>query len=170
MYFRTAEQPKALFTSSIDSRRPPSAAPPEPDIGLFAPPLPNGDVLETGSMPNPLSSDPSTAVPYEEIWRRLPLPPAPTVRATFLRSEGPGGRAFVGRVGGYQLGVCGPEAGFYWFYARRSECLYGEWRETRCVGGVPARQNLPLVPDAFAGKEGDEVALGDRVWVVLENS
>ena len=177
----TPETPKAMFTSHIDSRLPTplssSHSPipsPEPDIGIFHT-LPNGDVLETGLMTNPTSTStkPHTPVPYEEVWRRLPLPhPVSSVRATFLRSNAPGGVAFLARVGRYQLGVCGAEAGSYWFYARRSEWNEEErgWREERCVGGEPARATLPLIPDGFEGTQGADVSLEGRVWVVLENS
>lgn len=162
-----------MFISELDSRvvsQPASASdePPAPDIGLFHPPLPNGDVLETGLMPNPLSDDPLTPVPYEEIWRRLPFPTGP-VRATFLRSvAADGGRAFIARVGPYQLGVgWAPDENFS---ARRSEWVGDEWTETRCVGGEHARATLPLVPNVVVGNAGDKIELAGRVWTVLENA
>ncbi|KAK4702894.1 hypothetical protein P7C70_g3327, partial [Phenoliferia sp. Uapishka_3] len=163
-----------MFTAIIDSRKPflPSTdhppPPPEPDIGTFHA-LPDGSVLETGLMTNPLSSTPSVAVPYEEIWRRLPLT-SPSPPCVFLRSNGPGGVAFVGRIGDCQLGICSAEREFYWFFARRLERKEGDWKEVYCVGGEAARVTLPEIPEHVGEKEGEEVALSNRVWIVLENS
>ncbi|KAL8276395.1 hypothetical protein RQP46_011193 [Phenoliferia psychrophenolica] len=109
----------------------------------------------------------STPVPYEEVWRRLPLPPVATVRATFLRA----GDAFIARVGDYQLGIAkGAEKSGFLARSMERKTEGGEWEEVSVVGGERARTELPLAPDGFQGKEGDAVTIGGIEWVVLENS
>ncbi|KAL8284305.1 hypothetical protein RQP46_005054 [Phenoliferia psychrophenolica] len=155
----TPETPKAMFTSHLDSRFVPSDSsstdsPPEPDVGVFQS-LPNGDVLETGSMPNPLSPTPLLPVPYEEVWRRLPLPPVATVRATFLRA----GDTFIARVGDYQLGIAkgDKESGFLARRMERKKEVPVTLPRTR-EGGIELADYRPLSLDSgyAAGNGSDE--------------
>ncbi|OBT49548.1 hypothetical protein VE04_10028, partial [Pseudogymnoascus sp. 24MN13] len=60
---------KCRWIKAIDS-----LGPSDPDEGIFSP-LPNGDDLETGSMPCAHKNDAVTD--YEEVWRKLDLVPGP---------------------------------------------------------------------------------------------
>ncbi|GAA5923207.1 hypothetical protein JCM1841_005930 [Sporobolomyces salmonicolor] len=168
------EHVRARFTPVIDSRRPlassPSTAPPsedtsaEPDEGTFTP-LPNGDVLETGSMLNP---DTGLVQEYEEIWRRWPLQAGKgkgKVEVIILESRSTRGRAFLGRVGDYEIGMEDAERGFGVVRRVRRE---GEW-ETVCCN--EAGLGLPAVPlEMAAWEQGSTVELGGRIWEVVEHS
>jgi len=72
--------------------------PSDPDEGIFSP-LPNGDDLETGSMPCAHKNDAVTD--YEEVWHKLSLVPGPK-RAWIIQSveNSPRGGTFLGRVAG----------------------------------------------------------------------
>ncbi|GAA5897612.1 hypothetical protein JCM5296_003738 [Sporobolomyces johnsonii] len=165
---------RARFTPVLDSRRPSassSTAPPsedlsaQPDEGTFTP-LPNGDVLETGSMLNP---DTGIVQDYEEIWRRLPLQAGcengKAVEVTILESRSTRGRAFLGRVGDYEIGMEDAEKGFGVVQRVRRE---GEWQTVCCN---EAGSGLPAVPlEVPAWEHGSTVELGGRMWQVLEHS
>ncbi|EGU11844.1 Proteophosphoglycan 5 [Rhodotorula toruloides ATCC 204091] len=95
-----------------------------PDEGSFKT-LPNGDVLERGEMVNP---ETGKIAAYEEVWRRLPLsqddgPP----RIVILECVGDeaDGKAFVGRVGDYKLGMVDGAGGFGVVRRERGD---GVWR------------------------------------------
>ncbi|ORY92580.1 hypothetical protein BCR35DRAFT_348952 [Leucosporidium creatinivorum] len=165
----TPENPKAVFDANIDSRRPPPnpsspspTDPPLPDEGSFTT-LPNGDVLETGSMSNP---DADGAVqPYEEVWRRFPV--EEDVRVLILASED--GKAFIGRVGRWEVALKDATNSTPFLAWRRDQQEDG-WAEIYLVGGEEARWQLPHLPDEVAGGVGDRVELGGRSWVIKENS
>lgn len=163
------ENPKAVFDATIDSRRPPPSpssstatdAPP-PDEGSFTD-LPNGDVLETGSMSNP---DAGGAVqPYEEVWRRFPI--EEDVRVLILASED--GKAFIGRVGQWEVALKDATDSTP-FLARRRDRKEDGWVEVYLVGGEEARRELPRQPEEVAGGVGAVVELGGKRWVIKENS
>ncbi|GAA5908196.1 hypothetical protein JCM8208_000340 [Rhodotorula glutinis] len=167
------EHPRARFTALLDSRLPPSsssssssipdaAAP--PDEGSFSP-LPNGDVLETGSMLRPSTG---LVAPYEEVWRRLPV--APDARVVFLELvAGQHAQAYVGRVGDYELGlVRDAEGGFGAVRRERRSGEDGRW-ETVFEAGEGAR--LPSLAGFDVPHDGaTEVELAGRTWRVIEAS
>lgn len=164
------DNPKAVFEAIIDSRRPPPSPsspsptePPPPDEGSFTS-LPNGDVLETGSMSNP---DAGGAIqPYEEVWRRFAV--EEDVRVLILASEG--GDRFLGRVGRWEVGLGDWRTSTPFLARRRDQRVDTSWTETYCVGGAEAEEQLPRLPDAVKGSIGDTVELGGRRWVIKENS
>lgn len=170
--FSTADHPRARFTPIIDSRKPASgslsqASPPgndsPPDEGSFET-ISNGDVLERGEMENPETGRPAA---YEEVWRRLPL----------LRDGGPSrtlilestedntvGKAFIGRVGNYELGMVDGKDGFG---VVRRERQGGIWRMV-CANG--AGRLLPTPHEGEEYLEGAVVQLAGRPWRVLEST
>lgn len=164
-----AENPKAVFDATIDSRRPPpnpsspsSTEPPLPDEGSFTN-LPSGDVLETGSMAN---SDAGGVVqPYEEVWRRYPV--EEDVRVLIVASEDD--KAFIGRVGGWEVALKDATDSTDFLAWRRDKEEAG-WAEIYVVGGDKARRELPCLPEEVSGEVGDRVELGGRSWVIKENS
>jgi len=169
----STEHPRARFTALLDSHRPTPSSPSSladdsaaapPDEGSFAP-LPNGDVLEKGSMHRP---ETGLVAPYEEVWRRLPI--APDARVVFLElapSPGAHEQAHVGRVGEYELGVVrDAEGGFG--AVRRERREDGRW-ETVFEAGEGAR--LPSLGEFDVPRGGtSEVELGGRTWRVIEAS
>ncbi|KAK4333915.1 hypothetical protein RTBOTA2_002634 [Rhodotorula toruloides] len=166
------DHPRARFTPVIDSRRPASSSrsrtspPPDdspPDEGSFKT-LPNGDVLERGEMVNP---ETGKIAAYEEVWRRLPLsqddgPP----RIVILECVGDeaDGKAFVGRVGDYKLGMVDGAGGFGVVRRERGD---GVWRAVCATG---AGRLLPTLDGVQEYVEGHTVQLAGRAWRVLESS
>ncbi|BGP07774.1 hypothetical protein NBRC10512_007088 [Rhodotorula toruloides] len=165
------DRPRARFTPVIDSRRPASSTrsrnspPPDtpPDEGSFET-LTNGDVLERGEMENP---ETGKVAQYEEVWRRLPLsqddgPP----RIVIFESVGDeaDGKAFVGRVGDYELGMVDGAEGFGVVRRERKE---GIWQVV-CANG--AGRLLPTLDGAQEYAEGDTVQLAGRAWRVIEST
>lgn len=175
----STEHPRARFTALLDSHRPSSSSPSSsladqdddaaapPDEGSFAP-LPNGDVLERGSMQRP---ETGLVAPYEEVWRRLPI--APDARVVFLElapSPGAHEQAYVGRVGEYELGVVRDAEGGLGAVRRerRERREDGRW-ETVFEAGDGAR--LPSLAEFDVPRDGaSEVELGGRTWRVIEAS
>lgn len=157
----SSEHPKAQFVALLDNRSPSSSTPsipPPPDEGLFTA-LPNGDVLETGSMANP---DAGGAVQlYEEVWRRYEIDE--DVRSVFLQSVE--GNFWVGRIGEHEIGMGEVGEGFAaWRWERRQ----GEWEEVYAIGEVGV---LPRIPEeGIVEEQGERIELGGRSWIVRENS
>ncbi|GAA6027471.1 hypothetical protein JCM8097_007879 [Rhodosporidiobolus ruineniae] len=167
------DRPRARFTPIIDSRSPSfgrssasSSTPPpadsSPDEGSFET-LPNGDVLEKGEMLNP---DSGRVEPYEEVWRRLPLTwDGSEAKITILERDDEDGRAFLGRVGDWEVGMVDGKSGFgvVWRERRR-----GEWEDVhRNEAGV----GLPsLEKELLTAEKGGLVDLGGRTWKVIEKS
>lgn len=172
----TPSTPKFSFPLTIDNRRSallgpnhlpdPSAA---PDECAFHP-LPDGDVLETGEMAN-LDLPGAPVRPYEEVWRRLPLPQGGVgMKCLFLESVGGTERTYVGRVGPWELGLRDGEAGFWgWRYDQGEG---GEWKEVHVVGGEAAKAGIPRLPleGLPEAKEGETIEWEGRQWLVKENS
>ncbi|GAB1214309.1 hypothetical protein ATERTT37_003471 [Aspergillus terreus] len=110
----TTDPSRVQFTHELDSHNSFDAV----DCGTFST-LPNGDDLETGSMPRPdLPGAPVTE--YEEVWRELPFRPGPEGSqrglSWVLESKGPevssvgeGGvrveRTFLARIWGTYLAL-----------------------------------------------------------------
>jgi len=174
----TADVPKFSFPLTIDNRRsallgpdhlPDPSAP--PDECSFHP-MANGDVLETGEMPN-LDLPGHPVRPYEEVWRRLPLPGGPGgpgMACVFLESVGPTERTCVGRCGPWELGLRDGAQGFWgWRYDQQPG---GTWREVHVVGGEQARAGIPRLPEEGlpGAKEGETIEWEGRTWLVKENS
>jgi len=182
----TSQDPlKVLFTKSLDSHSlPTSTEPSPPDEGEFTT-LPNGDSLETGSMPNPARNNEMTS--YEEIWRVLTPRPGGEV-AYILESldadehgSGEEGRkTFIGRIGGELLVLTEKrdedEHGItHVFYAaRREEWIETGWRRKYQTGGflsgVPSFERMNLRVDGVKGEEawkkGDVVEVGGKKYLV----
>lgn len=172
---RRHTDPRARFTAIFDSHRlrPETSDKQElassgtdhdpPDEGSFST-LPNGDVLERGEMRRPETGD---ITPYEERWRRLPLTrdeDAP-VPAVMLESTDAGDKAFLGRVGDFEVAI-----------AQRGEQiqarvgrLHGTTWETSMAtvdgAGLPDLSVLDLT-----AMDGGGVELAGRRWKVIEQS
>lgn len=169
--------PRARFTAVFDSHRlrpetsdgHESASGDEadhdpPDEGSFST-LPNGDVLERGEMRRPETGE---ITHYEELWRRLPLTrdkDAP-VRVVMLESADGGDKAFLGRVGDFEVGI-----------ARRGEQVLARirrldgtaWETTMTTvdgAGLPDLDSL----DLLAAEAGGVLELAGRRWQVIEQS
>jgi hypothetical protein len=105
----------------------------EPDEGVFTK-LPNGDDLETGSMP--CAERGGAITEYEEVWRTLKPVPGPK-RAWILQSVD--GKTFLGRIGGGFMALSERAGGF----SARSEQWSDDdgWRIKYAIGelkGVPS--------------------------------
>jgi hypothetical protein len=128
-------------------------------------PLPNGDTLETGTMPCPHKNNIPTA--YEEIWHTLPPLPGPP-HAWILESVD--GKSFLGRIAGGFLALGEGEEGFG---ARREEwdAEGGRWRGRYSIGDVKDLFSFEMLGremlDGEAGwRAGMEVGIGGREYVV----
>jgi len=182
----TSKDPlKVLFTKSLDSHSSSTSTDPSPpDEGEFTT-LPNGDSLETGSMPNPARNNEMT--PYEEVWRVL-SPRSGGEVAYILEScddDGKGvgevGRkTFIGRIGGQLLVLTekrdeGENGITHVTYAARRE----EWDETRWTSkcqigafssGIPSFVKMNLGIAGFEGEEnwktGDVIELVGKKYMV----
>jgi hypothetical protein len=130
-----------------------SLGPSDPDEGSFTT-LPNGDDLETGSMPHP---DTGKVTEYEEVWRNL-KPREGVAWAWILQSVD--GKTFLGRIGGGYMALRQGEGKA--FGARREEWDVDKgWSvkyEIGVVGGMPS---LAAV--------GEDVFDGERGWIVGDN-
>ncbi|GAA5939406.1 hypothetical protein JCM3775_001701 [Rhodotorula graminis] len=168
------EHPRARFTALLDSRRPSSSSSPSPDNeddsapdeGSFEP-LSNGDVLERGFMLRP---ETGLVAPYEEVWRRLAV--KPDARVVFLELvASPGGRserAYVGRVGEWELGLVDGGEGGFGAVRRERRRDDGRWETTFEAG---AGAELPSLADFDVPRDGTtEVELAGRTWRVIEAS
>jgi hypothetical protein len=108
---------------------------------------------------------------YVETWRRARMGSA----AEVVLLERRDGRAFVGRVGPFALGLSEGAEGEA-FAAWRDEMTDGEWVRVKQVGldGKDSEGKLPpRLPISAVGLQGWEVgktvALGDDEWIVREN-
>jgi hypothetical protein len=107
---------------------------------------------------------------YVETWRRARMGRS----AEVVLLERRDGRAFVGRVGPYALGLREGADGEP-FGAWRDEMTDGEWVRVKQVGldGKDGEGKLPRLPISVVGLEGWDVgktvALGDDEWIVREN-
>lgn len=139
---------KCRWIKTIDS-----LGPSEPDEGEFTK-LPNGDYLETGSMP--YAEKDGAVTEYEEVFRELELLPGAN-RAWIIQSVD--GKIFLGRVGGRYMALSGKEGtGF----GARSE----EWNEDEGWKTKYAIGELGDVP-SFAGIGGGQIT-GEEAWKVGE--
>lgn len=128
--------------------------------------LPNGDVLETGSMFNPARGKDES---YEEIWRRFPVTP-PAQYCVLERIDGAWGddavkdkRAFLGRFGPRALGV---EQDGSTFRAYRDELKGGAgWSRVYEFDVGTVVPPVPVEQDA-GWAVGDTVSVGEGQWVV----
>lgn len=149
-----------------------SLGPSDPDEGSFTP-LPNGDDLETGSMPCPEKGGAITE--YEEVWRNLK--PRDGVKWAWILQSGDV-KTFLGRVGGGYMALRQGEGKA--FGARREEWeVDGKWSAKYEIGAVDGLPSLAAAgKEMFDGEErwsvGDNVeVLGDqyvvRAWEELTN-
>jgi len=154
---------KCKFTHIVDS------------LGLTAPDegdfqdLPNGDALETGTMPCPHRNNAMTD--YEEVWRPLPFPAGPQ-RAWVIQSVDDGGKTLAGQVGGLFLAV--QERADGGFSARREEWTEEGWKGSWTVKYLIGQGTTPSIAatglkDLGGGqwKLGEEVELLGRRYRVL---
>ncbi|WVQ99158.1 hypothetical protein IAU59_006290 [Kwoniella sp. CBS 9459] len=163
----TKENPKLRWDHIIDSRPPTSM----PDQGVFDT-LPNGDVTETGTMHNPKTDQ---YEPYVETWRRLKVgdnvPYLVLERLSPKTSPSNGGHGeegvFIGRVGGYALGLAKVQGAYY---AYRDSLSGGKWeRVYKFSDGKEDLQTLiPALPVEIPSDwtKGATVRLGDAEWIV----
>lgn len=145
-----------------------SLGPSDPDEGIFSP-LPNGDDLETGSMPCAHKND--VVTDYEEVWRKLDPVPGPK-RAWIIQSveNGPRGGTFLGRVAGSFMALRQSDD---LSFSVRSEGLdeNAQWNVKYAVGqveGVPSFAGVGI--SEFEGeeewKEGNIVSVLGTKYVV----
>ncbi|KFZ23074.1 hypothetical protein V502_02436 [Pseudogymnoascus sp. VKM F-4520 (FW-2644)] len=145
-----------------------SLGPSDPDEGIFSP-LPNGDDLETGSMPCAHKND--VVTDYEEVWRNLDLVPGPK-RAWIIQSveNSPRGGTFLGRVAGSFMALRQSDD---LSFSVRSEGLdeNAQWNVIYAVGqveGVPSLAGVGI--SEFEGeeewKEGNIVSVLGTKYVV----
>jgi hypothetical protein len=138
----------------------------EPDEGTFTP-LPNGDDLETGSMP--CAEKGNAVMEYEEVWRKLAPRPGGPKRGWILQSVE--GKTFLGRIGGGYIALS-EEAGRR-FGARSEEwSVEGGWRVKYALGDV---ESVPSLADTGSNelldgegdwKIGETVVVFDKEYVV----
>lgn len=157
---RSLDNPKASFEAVIDSRRftsAPTDDPSPPDEGSFET-LPNGDVLETGSMANP---DAGGAIQeYEEVWRRFPIDQEQIEVAIFAREDE---KAFVGRVGKWEVGMSEALEGEDGFAAWRfEEEPTSDWTEVARVGS--AKRVVRVTSEMCRLKVREVVKIGSFEW------
>jgi hypothetical protein len=124
-----------------------SLGPSEPDEGSFTP-LPNGDDLETGSMPCPEKG--GAVTDYEEVWRGL-RPREGSQYAWILQSVDR--KTFLGRIGGGYMALHEGEKGG--FGARREEWDINQgWTIKYEIGGVEGVPSLAAIGNIiFDGEE-----------------
>ena len=129
--------------------------------------LPNGDDLETGSMPCPERGGAIT--PYEEIWRELPISTG-TQSAWIVQKTDPSGTTFLGRLAGYFLAFRQTEGGS--FSARREDWDAREekWKLRYSIRGDElvsiVQCRMPIVDSERQWKFGDSVrVLGEQYQV-----
>ncbi|KFZ03795.1 hypothetical protein V501_09305 [Pseudogymnoascus sp. VKM F-4519 (FW-2642)] len=154
---------KCRWIKAIDS-----LGPSDPDEGIFSP-LPNGDDLETGSMPCAHKNDAVTD--YEEVWRKLDLVPGPK-RAWIIQTveDSSHGGTFLGRVAGSFMALRQKDD---LSFSVRSESLdeNAQWNVIYAVGqveGVPSFAGVGI--SEFEGeeewKEGNIVSVLGTKYVV----
>ncbi|KFY17892.1 hypothetical protein V492_00308 [Pseudogymnoascus sp. VKM F-4246] len=145
-----------------------SLGPSDPDEGIFSP-LPNGDDLETGSMPCAHKND--VVTDYEEVWRKLDPVPGPK-RAWIIQSveNSPNGGTFLGRVAGSFMALRQSED---LSFSVRSEGLDGnsQWNVKYAVGqveGLPSFAGIGISEFEGEGewKEGNTVSVLGSKYVV----
>ncbi|RDW95103.1 hypothetical protein BP5796_00866 [Coleophoma crateriformis] len=127
------------------------------DEGTFTK-LPNGDDLETGSMPCPHKNDAVTE--FEEVWKTLE--PSKEFRKAWI-VQSLDGMTFLGRIGDAFLGMRQSEDGFG---ARREALENGAWKDIYVVGKVPSVKEFPDSVDASKWTIGQEFELGGVAFVV----
>jgi Protein HRI1 len=125
----------------------------EPDEGTFTP-LPNGDDIETGSMP--CAEKGNRVTDYEEVWRKLSPPPG-TGHGWILQSLA--GMTFLGRIGGAYMALSEEEGRR--FGARSEEWdVENGWRVKYAIGDV---EEVP----SFANI-GSKLLDGEAAWRIGE--
>jgi hypothetical protein len=128
-----------------------SLGPSQPDEGSFIT-LPNGDSLETGSMPCPEKGGAVTE--YEEVWRKLE-PREGVKHAWILQSVD--GKTFLGRIGGEHIAL--REGKGSTFGARWEQWdVNNGWSVKYEIGDVEGVPSLASV--------GREVFEGEQRWRV----
>ncbi|CAI7569384.1 unnamed protein product [Penicillium glandicola] len=181
---------RVVFTHEIDSHHNFNVSNPCPFI-----PLPDGDILETGTMARPdVPGTPMTD--YEEVWRYIPFPKGP---------EGPGRglswilesdegileegqhevtKLFIGQIGGFYLvlhqkqthvvtrtplGELAVQITGEEVSARREEWMDGHWDIKYALGSscdsLPSMAN-GLDVEIRGRKSGDKVTIGGSDFIV----
>jgi len=125
----------------------------EPDEGTFTP-LPNGDDLETGSMP--CAERGNAVTEYEEVWRKLCPSPGPE-HGWILQSVA--GKTFLGRIGGGYLALSEEEGRRFGARSKEWDSKNG-WKVKYAIGVV---EGVP----SFAGT-GSELLDGEASWKIGE--
>lgn len=126
------------------------------DAGSFST-LPNGDVLETGSMHNPKTDK---IEPFEEVWRRHPRQPG-LPHCVLERVEGDT-KAYLGRIGPRALGLA--QDGKTW-RAFRDELTGNEWKRLYEFAPDPSvLPRLDVVQPTWT--VGQQTSVGGVSWTV----
>lgn len=139
----------------------------DPDEAVFTK-LPNGDDLETGSMPSPDHGGAVTT--FEEVWRVGALESAQP-GGWILQSVLDGGKTFLARVGGYYLALREVEGKPFTALREDWNEEKGSWEEKFKSGDVDSLPSLvSLRGDVFKetarGNVGETVTLGGLDFVI----
>lgn len=143
---------KCQWTHLIDSR-----GYSDPDVGSFTS-LPNGDDLETGSMPCPEKGNAMTE--YEEVWRDLPIPSSEGF-SWIMQSVDRKGTTFVGRVAGYFLAFEQSYDGSFSAKRQDLDAQSNVWNVTYSIGNG----RMPLIEECTEASTqfGSQWTIGDIV-------
>lgn len=118
-------------------------------------------------MPNPLSTDTETYVPFEEVWQALPLAPGSPVLILETLGDDGLGKAYTGRIGNWRMGLMEDGKGDY--LAWREDWKEGEWEEVYAFGEGVRDKIVAVEKGEESWGEGDVVELAGRKWVVRQS-
>lgn len=123
--------------------------------------------IETGSMPNPQSSDPDVNADFEEIWHALELPlGSEVIFMETINDHETLGKGFLVKVGAWQLGLLDDGKGQY--FAWREDEFSGQTRNIYIFGEGAKEKVLPLRSVSPNWKSGETVSHGGREWIIRE--
>ena len=117
--------------------------------------LPNGNILETGSMVNP---DTQEMAPFEELWSDTAHDDG-----LFLRSSDQD--AWQGRVGRVQVAL-GRSNNLFWAWSAERDDQH--WKVLSLINVADAGQ-VQFLPDSPAWQAGQKVEFNGKLWDVLDS-
>ncbi|RSL40999.1 hypothetical protein CEP54_015947 [Fusarium duplospermum] len=140
----------------------------DPDEGKFQA-LPNGDDLETGSMPCVEKGNKVT--PYEEVWREL-QPNHGMNCGWILQGKFGGDDVFLGQYGGIYLAMRQNKQGVFSVLKEELTNVQGrlQWKKAYQSGELklPSLSSMGVVspPEEERWRVGDKVVFGDMAYYV----
>ncbi|RSM06226.1 hypothetical protein CEP52_005875 [Fusarium oligoseptatum] len=139
-----------------------------PDEGKFQP-LPNGDDLETGSMP--CAEKGNKVTPYEEVWREL-QPNHGMNRGWILQGRLGGDDVFLGQYGGIYLAMRQNKEGVFSVLKEELTNVQGrlQWKRTYQSGDLklPSLSSMSVIspPEEETWRVGDKAVFDGMVYHV----